>query len=255
MRLAASVGSVTPLEGRGAKHWVESLLRPAPSPGGKGHRRVRPMDVLAVIQHEVEHRHAVQKAGRASTTIRHGAAPDAASKRKAMIQRQLELASQASLDNSGAILAAPIKSATGHQSIDEDVTALTIFPQTSQVGHDGHLLPSQEVTLEAVQVRSLKLYSVLQPLMKVVQRRLQITNCPLPPLPLYEATTKPIVTVVLQWAHTSLSRMLQLLSFEDRLTPVSYTHLRAHETPEHLVCRLLLEKKKTNISAIHIQLK
>eukprot|EP00658_Telonema_sp_P-2_P040600 TRINITY_DN29025_c0_g1_i2.p1 TRINITY_DN29025_c0_g1~~TRINITY_DN29025_c0_g1_i2.p1 ORF type:complete len:192 (+),score=49.44 TRINITY_DN29025_c0_g1_i2:266-841(+) len=30
------------------------------------------------------------------------------------------------------------------------------------------------------------------------------------------------------------------------LTPkaVSYTHLRAHETPEHLVCRLLLEKKK-----------
>src|SRR5678816_4114129 len=29
-----------------------------------------------------------------------------------------------------------------------------------------------------------------------------------------------------------------------RNEPVSYTHLRAHETPEHLVCRLLLEKKK-----------
>mgnify|MGYP007068772711 CR=1 FL=1 len=29
-------------------------------------------------------------------------------------------------------------------------------------------------------------------------------------------------------------------------TAVSYTHLRAHETPEHLVCRLLLEKKKNN---------
>ena len=29
------------------------------------------------------------------------------------------------------------------------------------------------------------------------------------------------------------------------IEPVSYTHLRAHETPEHLVCRLLLEKKKT----------
>ena len=28
-----------------------------------------------------------------------------------------------------------------------------------------------------------------------------------------------------------------------RVWPVSYTHLRAHETPEHLVCRLLLEKK------------
>ena len=27
-------------------------------------------------------------------------------------------------------------------------------------------------------------------------------------------------------------------------TPVSYTHLRAHETVLDLVCRLLLEKKK-----------
>ena len=30
----------------------------------------------------------------------------------------------------------------------------------------------------------------------------------------------------------------------DRINPVSYTHLRAHETREDLVCRLLLEKKK-----------
>ena len=29
-----------------------------------------------------------------------------------------------------------------------------------------------------------------------------------------------------------------------RETPVSYTHLRAHETDSYLVCRLLLEKKK-----------
>src|SRR5678815_4178885 len=35
-------------------------------------------------------------------------------------------------------------------------------------------------------------------------------------------------------------RLTNRLSF----IPVSYTHLRAHETPEHLVCRLLLEKKK-----------
>ena len=34
-----------------------------------------------------------------------------------------------------------------------------------------------------------------------------------------------------------------LLSF----LAVSYTHLRAHETDSYLVCRLLLEKKKTNI--------
>ena len=36
---------------------------------------------------------------------------------------------------------------------------------------------------------------------------------------------------------------------KDQLTeeyvPVSYTHLRAHETRHDLVCRLLLEKKKT----------
>src|SRR5678816_4618489 len=32
--------------------------------------------------------------------------------------------------------------------------------------------------------------------------------------------------------------------FLRRCASVSYTHLRAHETPEHLVCRLLLEKKK-----------
>src|SRR5665647_1081806 len=33
------------------------------------------------------------------------------------------------------------------------------------------------------------------------------------------------------------------------VTPVSYTHLRAHETDSYLVCRLLLEKKKTRDSS------
>src|SRR5678816_4416426 len=33
-------------------------------------------------------------------------------------------------------------------------------------------------------------------------------------------------------------------TLKNRSVSVSYTHLRAHETPEHLVCRLLLEKKK-----------
>ena len=35
--------------------------------------------------------------------------------------------------------------------------------------------------------------------------------------------------------------------------PVSYTHLRAHETVLDLVCRLLLEKKKTNNNNTHTQ--
>eukprot|EP00658_Telonema_sp_P-2_P068760 TRINITY_DN57729_c0_g1_i1.p1 TRINITY_DN57729_c0_g1~~TRINITY_DN57729_c0_g1_i1.p1 ORF type:complete len:220 (+),score=49.77 TRINITY_DN57729_c0_g1_i1:64-723(+) len=37
---------------------------------------------------------------------------------------------------------------------------------------------------------------------------------------------------------------LDVIAAAHVLRPVSYTHLRAHETPEHLVCRLLLEKKK-----------
>ena len=37
----------------------------------------------------------------------------------------------------------------------------------------------------------------------------------------------------------------------DRPCAVSYTHLRAHETPEHLVCRLLLEKKNNKLRKNH----
>src|SRR5450756_2260931 len=42
------------------------------------------------------------------------------------------------------------------------------------------------------------------------------------------------VALSLEWAFGGLERM----------EPVSYTHLRAHETRHDLVCRLLLEKKK-----------
>src|SRR5665254_3134 len=42
------------------------------------------------------------------------------------------------------------------------------------------------------------------------------------------------------------SRLALTLSEREEISrsiaAVSYTHLRAHETPEHLVCRLLLEK-------------
>eukprot|EP00658_Telonema_sp_P-2_P060449 TRINITY_DN49360_c0_g3_i1.p1 TRINITY_DN49360_c0_g3~~TRINITY_DN49360_c0_g3_i1.p1 ORF type:complete len:512 (-),score=98.75 TRINITY_DN49360_c0_g3_i1:45-1580(-) len=49
------------------------------------------------------------------------------------------------------------------------------------------------------------------------------------------------------WVHNQARQVFAFVSFETLLVisaPVSYTHLRAHETPEHLVCRLLLEKKK-----------
>ena len=47
-----------------------------------------------------------------------------------------------------------------------------------------------------------------------------------------------------------ISKSLRLISSErekyilDYVKPVSYTHLRAHETVLDLVCRLLLEKKQ-----------
>ena len=43
----------------------------------------------------------------------------------------------------------------------------------------------------------------------------------------------------------SMERLLPCSSMSSGA--VSYTHLRAHETPEHLVCRLLLEKKKSDL--------
>ena len=48
----------------------------------------------------------------------------------------------------------------------------------------------------------------------------------------------------------SLNRLIQALKRQldtDGIYPVSYTHLRAHETVLDLVCRLLLEKKTIDI--------
>ena len=42
-------------------------------------------------------------------------------------------------------------------------------------------------------------------------------------------------------AAEALDSAADLRAIDD---PVSYTHLRAHETGRNLVCRLLLEKKK-----------
>ena len=44
----------------------------------------------------------------------------------------------------------------------------------------------------------------------------------------------------LYMTQSALSKRIKALEQE----PVSYTHLRAHETDSYLVCRLLLEKKK-----------
>eukprot|EP00658_Telonema_sp_P-2_P068689 TRINITY_DN5765_c0_g1_i6.p1 TRINITY_DN5765_c0_g1~~TRINITY_DN5765_c0_g1_i6.p1 ORF type:complete len:107 (+),score=13.03 TRINITY_DN5765_c0_g1_i6:175-495(+) len=59
--------------------------------------------------------------------------------------------------------------------------------------------------------------------------------------PLLDLTQQP--TIGLSAVPPLLVVILEAIS-----EPVSYTHLRAHETPEHLVCRLLLEKKKKKIT-------
>ena len=51
------------------------------------------------------------------------------------------------------------------------------------------------------------------------------------------------------WHPTETNKMAYCLTFInarhfENYQAVSYTHLRAHETSLHLVCRLLLEKKK-----------
>src|SRR5665648_1231704 len=43
--------------------------------------------------------------------------------------------------------------------------------------------------------------------------------------------------------------VLESLTPAQQVITVSYTHLRAHETRHDLVCRLLLEKKKTKIQS------
>ena len=43
---------------------------------------------------------------------------------------------------------------------------------------------------------------------------------------------------------SSRESLVEQTTYEKTSNPVSYTHLRAHETVLDLVCRLLLEKKK-----------
>eukprot|EP00658_Telonema_sp_P-2_P003889 TRINITY_DN11453_c0_g1_i3.p1 TRINITY_DN11453_c0_g1~~TRINITY_DN11453_c0_g1_i3.p1 ORF type:complete len:486 (-),score=149.02 TRINITY_DN11453_c0_g1_i3:18-1475(-) len=59
--------------------------------------------------------------------------------------------------------------------------------------------------------------------------------------------TKAAAVRKLEDTKAANAASLKELSEQLKAGPVSYTHLRAHETPEHLVCRLLLEKKKKKI--------
>ena len=49
-----------------------------------------------------------------------------------------------------------------------------------------------------------------------------------------------------------VAEAFQMAALKQLPIPVSYTHLRAHETVLDLVCRLLLEKKKLTVSQADI---
>eukprot|EP00658_Telonema_sp_P-2_P060764 TRINITY_DN49593_c0_g1_i2.p1 TRINITY_DN49593_c0_g1~~TRINITY_DN49593_c0_g1_i2.p1 ORF type:complete len:137 (-),score=1.91 TRINITY_DN49593_c0_g1_i2:68-478(-) len=57
--------------------------------------------------------------------------------------------------------------------------------------------------------------------------------------------------VVDRFSHVRIPNKMSNLQHAVDSIAVSYTHLRAHETPEHLVCRLLLEKKKKEKNPMH----
>src|SRR5660398_240711 len=74
---------------------------------------------------------------------------------------------------------------------------------------------------------------------------------PPPPLTIASPVTGKFRSTVQQSAHhvqdtQSKNHPVQRAVPGGTYGPVSYTHLRAHETKANLVCRLLLEKKKNN---------
>ena len=56
---------------------------------------------------------------------------------------------------------------------------------------------------------------------------------------------------------TSIMEEIKTLTILEMKDPVSYTHLRAHETSLHLVCRLLLphlRQDRSSVSYTHLTL-
>ena len=56
----------------------------------------------------------------------------------------------------------------------------------------------------------------------------------------YDVTSRHSMTALFENRKIGMEELQVILG---GFIPVSYTHLRAHETELHLVCRLLLEKK------------
>ena len=67
------------------------------------------------------------------------------------------------------------------------------------------------------------------------RRDLPVTRWPERRTPVCDAVAEEVAVAL---SYNGISHVVMMM------TPVSYTHLRAHETVLDLVCRLLLEKKK-----------
>ena len=63
-------------------------------------------------------------------------------------------------------------------------------------------------------------------------------------LPEYSRNVLEVLRQPLEDRKITVSRIRCNVEYPASFMPVSYTHLRAHETGRNLVCRLLLEKKK-----------
>eukprot|EP00658_Telonema_sp_P-2_P012549 TRINITY_DN14776_c0_g1_i1.p1 TRINITY_DN14776_c0_g1~~TRINITY_DN14776_c0_g1_i1.p1 ORF type:complete len:129 (-),score=18.43 TRINITY_DN14776_c0_g1_i1:95-481(-) len=63
----------------------------------------------------------------------------------------------------------------------------------------------------------------------------------------FKADTSLIKTLEVEFKRDEKVMRFLTIALNKHAIAVSYTHLRAHETPEHLVCRLLLEKKKKKL--------
>ena len=58
------------------------------------------------------------------------------------------------------------------------------------------------------------------------------------------------VAIINHTVNKLIARNWETIPSSASVTPVSYTHLRAHETVLDLVCRLLLEKKNNTLHKI-----
>src|SRR5678815_6105580 len=83
--------------------------------------------------------------------------------------------------------------------------------------------------------------------MLICPARMDLISLPCSTRPASNFSSRKYSKLALRLFATTLMSSVINLYYHNQIlcgAKLAYTHLRAHETPEHLVCRLLLEKKK-----------